>query len=204
MSRALDNYDFNREYGNSLNETPHRLNITGTVELPLGEGKKWVNQKGLANTLLGGWSITAFGAYQSGFPVAISQSNTNSGVLNSGMQRPNQGNGDPGTSGSTEDRLNAWFNKSAWTEAAPFTLGNQPRTDTRVRTPFKKNTDVSFQKNTRIGGSKIFMLRLELINAFNDPNFLGPGTSFGSSNFGRITAVRGFPRLVQLMTRFSF
>ena len=77
--------------------------------------------------------------------------------------------------------------------------------DTRVRTPFKKNWDVSFQKNTRMGtGSKVLMLWLELINAFNDPNFLGPNTSFGSSNFGRITTERGFPRLVQLMVRFAF
>jgi hypothetical protein len=199
-----NNYDFDAEYGPSYVDAPHRLNITGTFELPFGEGKRWVNEGGLANALLGGWSITVFGAYQSGFPVAITQSNNNTG-LSGNVQRPNQAGGDPGTSGSTEDRIDHWFNLAAWTQAAPYTLGNQPRTDTRVRTPFKKNWDVSFQKNTRIGtGSKVLTLRLELINAFNDPNFLGPNTSFGSSNFGRITTVRGFPRLVQLMVRFAF
>lgn len=204
VALAQNNYDFDREYGPALLWAPHRLNITGTVELPFGEGKKWANQKGLTNVLLGGWSFTVFGAYQSGFPVAISQSNNNSG-LTGNVQRPNQASGDPGTSGGTEDRLDNWFNKSAWTEAAPFTLGNQPRADDRVRTPFKSNTDMSFQKNTRLGqGSKVLMVRLELINAFNNANFLGPNTSFGSSNFGRITAVRGFPRMVQLMARFSF
>jgi hypothetical protein len=28
--------------------------------------------------------------------------------------------------------------------------------------------------------------------------------TFGSSSFGRISSTRGFPRLVQLMARFSF
>jgi hypothetical protein len=202
--RALDVYNLDAEYGPSILETPHRLNVTGTVELPFGEGKRWANNSGLARTLLGGWSVTVFGAYQSGFPVAIIQQNANTGLFNNGQQRPNRASGDPGTSGSTEDRLNNWFNPAAWTQAAPFTLGNQPRTDGRVRTPFKKNTDVSFLKSTRISGSRMLQLRLEIINAFNNPNFLGPNVIFGSSNFGRITAVRGFPRMVQLMVRFTF
>jgi len=48
------------------------------------------------------------------------------------------------------------------------------------------------------------MVRAELINAFDDPNFVGPATSFGAPNFGRIGEVGGFPRLLQLMVRFAF
>jgi hypothetical protein len=202
--RPLDVYNLDREYVHSLNEEPHHLNITGTVELPFGEGKPWLNQSGFARTVFGGWSFTAYGYYHSGFPVAIYQGNANAGLFNN-IQRPNQVSGvDPATSGSTEDRLDNWFDPAAWTEAAPYTFGNQPRTDTRARTPFKKNWDISLQKNTRLGGEKTFMLRLELINAFNNPNFRGPNTRFGSSSFGRITSVRGFPRMVQVMARFSF
>ncbi len=202
-ARALNVYDIENEYSDSLLHTPHRLNVTGTVELPLGKGKRWLSEPGLARVLFGGWSITVIGAYQSGFPVAIVQ-NTNNTNAFTDIQRPNVTGTDPRTSGGTEERLNNWFNTAAWTNAAPFTLGNSPRTDTRARTPFKSNTDIAFQKVEPLGGNKQLMVRLELINAFDDANFLAPENRFGNSNFGRITQVGGFPRTVQLMVRFGF
>ena len=42
-SAALDNYDLDREFGYSLLDTPHRTNISGTIELPFGEGKRWLS-----------------------------------------------------------------------------------------------------------------------------------------------------------------
>jgi hypothetical protein len=41
-------------FGRSLLDTPHRLNATGTLELPFGEGKRWLNGRGLTNALFGG------------------------------------------------------------------------------------------------------------------------------------------------------
>ena len=106
----LDNYDLDREYGLSLLDTPHRVNITGTFELPFGEGKRWNPKSAVVNAIVGGWAVTGIGTYQSGFPVQIFQSNNNSGLLGS-AQRPNAVSGvDPGTSGSDIDRIGAWFN----------------------------------------------------------------------------------------------
>jgi trimeric autotransporter adhesin len=201
---AVNNYDLDAEYAHSLLSAPHRLNIVGTFELPFGEAKRWLSRPGLLRFLFSGWSLTAIGTYQSGFPVAIVQNNNNSGLLGS-SQRPNIVPGiNPGTTGQTEDRLNNWFNPAAWTEAPPFTFGNAPRTDARVRTPTKKNWDIAVQKTQNLAGEKTLMIRAELINAFDEPNFLGPATSFGRPDFGRITQVGGFPRLVQLMIRFAF
>ncbi len=170
--------------------------------MPFGQGRRWLSKPGVIDVLLGGWAITAIGSYQSGFPNVIAQDNNNSGLLGS-FQRPNLTGTDPATSGSTEDRLNNWFNQAAWSQAAPFTFGDAPRTDTRARTPFKKNWDIAFQKTQPIGGQTI-MVRIELINVFDDPNFLGPETRFGRSAFGRITQVGGFPRTVQLLARFGW
>jgi hypothetical protein len=72
-----------------------------------------------------------------------------------------------------------------------------------MRTPFKTQTDVAFQKTEPIGGGAL-MIRAEIINIFNNTQFNGPNMTFGSSSFGRISSTRGFPRLVQLMLRFSF
>ena len=38
----------------------------------------------------------------------------------------------------------------------------------------------------------------------NNANFRGPFVGFGLGNFGQVTEVGGFPRLLQLMFRFGF
>jgi hypothetical protein len=206
-STPLDNYNLDAEFSRSLLDSPHRLNLAVTYELPFGHGKQWLNQAGLADVLLGGWAVTAVGSYQSGFPVQISQSNNNSGLLGSG-QRPNIVSGtDPQLTGDAKGSYDSscqcvrWLNPAAWSAASAFTFGNAPRVDTRARTPFKKNTDLGIQKTQRVGGSKTVMIRLEVINLFDDPNWLGPNTSFGSSSFGQIGEVGGFPRLLQVLVR---
>jgi len=198
----LDNYDLDAEFGTSLLHVPHRLNLSATVELPFGKGRRWLSEPSVLRALFGGWSVTVVGAYHSGFPVSVSQSPNNSNLLGNG-QRPNLTGVDPKTPGSTEERLDNWLSRSAWSSAAAYTSGNAPRTDTRVRTPFKSNTDIAFQKVEPLGGSKRLMVRLELINAFDDPNFVGPNTTFGAPDFGRILTVAGFPRTLQVMVRLG-
>jgi hypothetical protein len=209
LARPVNSYDFDAEYSNSITEQPHRLNFALTGELPFGKGKSRLSQPGIARVLFGGWSITGVGYFQSGFPVAVIQASNNSQVFGR-VQRPNLTSTSPATSGSTYDHYNPacscianWFNPAAWSNAAAFTFGNAPRTDTRMRTPFKTQTDVAFQKVEPIGGSSL-MVRFEIINIFNNAQFNGPNTQFGSSNFGTMASTRGFPRLLQLMVRFAF
>jgi hypothetical protein len=209
LSRPLNSYDLEAEYANSVTEQPYRLNFALTGELPFGKGKRRLSEPGLARTLLGGWAITAIGYAQSGFPVVVTQNNNNTGIFTR-VQRPNLTGTSPTTDGNTNSHydpecscLSNWFNPAAWTAAPAFTFGNAPRTDTRMRTPFKTQTDVAFQKTEPVG-SRSIMLRAEIINVFNNTQFNGPNTVFGSSSFGQISSSRGFPRLVQLMARFAF
>jgi hypothetical protein len=208
-NRPLNAYDLDAEYSSSTTEAPHRLNFALTGELPFGKGKSRLSEPGLARTLFGGWAITAVGSFQSGFPVVIIQANNNTGIF-SRLQRPNLTGTSPATSGGTNDHydpacscINNWFNPAAWSQAEAFTFGNAPRTDSRMRTPFKTQTDVALQKSEPLGGGRL-MIRAEMINIFNNVQFNGPDTTFGSSAFGTITGTRGFPRLLQVMLRFSF
>jgi hypothetical protein len=209
VARILNSYDVDAEYAHSITEQPHRLNFALTAELPFGKGKSRLSDPGLARVLFGGWAVTGVGYFQSGFPVAVIQS-TNTTQLFSRVQRPNTTGTSPATDGSTEDHydpncgcLANWFNPAAWSAAPAFTFGNAPRTDTGMRTPFKTQTDVAFQKTEPIGGGAL-MIRAEIINVFNNTQFNGPNMTFGSSSFGRISSTRGFPRLLQIMARFSF
>ena len=201
---ALNNYDLGAEYGVSLLDVAHRLNLNGTVQLPFGEGRKWLNGGGVSGAVLGGWQLTLAGRYQTGFPLNISQASNNSGLLGSN-QRPNVVPGvNPMTTGSQEDRaVSGWINPAAFSAAPAFTFGNAPRTNPDWRGPGQRNVDLAIAKTQRIG-SKSLSLRADVMNLFDDPLFLGPVTTFGTSTFGQITSVGGFARSMQFQVRFGF
>jgi trimeric autotransporter adhesin len=200
---ALDNYDIGREYGVSLLDIAHRVNVNATFELPFGKDRKWLHG-GVANALAGGWTVTVAGRYQTGFPLNISQSSNNSNLLGS-QQRPNLVEGvDPMTSGSQEERaVTGWINPAAFSLAPAFTFGTLPRTNTEWRGPGQRTTDLAISKTERLG-TKSLSLRVDVLNLFDDPLFIGPVTTFGTSNFGQITQVGGFARSLQFQVRLGW
>lgn len=210
LGSALDNYNLDGEYGISLLDVPHRVNLGATFELPFGEGRRWLTSaSGLSNALLGGWQVAIVGRYQNGFPVNVSQSSNNSGLFGS-TQRPNVVAGvQPVSSGGAMDNYNAacncalWLNPLAWTAAPAFTFGNAPRTDPNIRTPGQAETDLNIQKSQRLG-RLMLNLRVDVLNLLNDPLFIGPTTTLGVSNFGQVTTLGGFPRSLQFHFRLSW
>ncbi len=199
---ALNNYDLDAEYGESLLNVPHRLNASASVRLPFGRGQRWL-QGSVGDALLGGWSLSVAARYQNGFPISVWQSSNNSGLLGS-SQRPNLVDGVPlATSGSVEERLSNWINAAAFRAAPAFTLGNAPRTLSGLRTPGQRNTDLSVQKTVGVHGTSV-TLRADVLNLFDDPLFGAPVATFGTSNFGQITTVNGFARSIQFQARVSF
>ena len=203
VGSALDNYDLDGEFGVSLLDVAHRVNVSATFELPFGDGRKWATT-GVGNALLGGWNLTVAGRYQSGFPLNIWQSSNNSGLLGSN-QRPNLVPGvEVMTTGSQEERaVNGWINPAAFATAPAFTFGNVPRTNPEWRGPGQRNTDLGVSKTQRLGG-KSLTLRVDVLNLFDDPLFLGPVTTFGTSNFGTIANVGGFARSMQFQVRLGW
>jgi hypothetical protein len=199
---ALDNYDVEREWGPSLLDLPHRVNVNGTYILPFGAGHKWLTS-GLSNALLGGWSVTAAARFQNGFPVSVWQSSNNSGLLGS-SQRPNIVPGvELATDGTLDERLNHWINADAFTAAPAYTFGNAPRTLADLRTPGQRNVDLSVQKSQAIAG-KTVSVRADVLNVFDNPLFTTLVSQFGTSTFGQLTAVGGYARSVQFQVRVGW
>jgi trimeric autotransporter adhesin len=96
-----------------------------------------------------------------------------------------------------------WLNPAAWSVAPPFTFGNAPRVDPRVRTPARNNWSLAIQKVERVGGSTL-TLRAEVINLFDAPDLTGPAIGFGVPTFGQIRGSGNVARTVQLMVRVGF
>ena len=183
---ALNNYDLDAEFGVSLLDVAHRLNVNASFQLPYG------------------FQVTLAGRYQTGFPLNISQSSNNSNLLGSN-QRPNLVEGvDPMTTGSQEERaVNGWINPAAFSAAPAFTFGNVPRTNPDWRGPGQRTTDLAISKTQRFG-TKSVSLRVDVLNLFDDPLFTGPVSTFGTSTFGQITSVGGFARSLQFQARLGW
>jgi hypothetical protein len=199
---SQDNYNRAAEFGRAIIDTPWRWTTAVNYALPFGKGRTWLNNSRIADLALGGWSINLQATMQTGFPLAINQSNLNSAIGTS-VQRPNATGISPVTSGSLEDRLLHYINPAAFTQAPAYTYGNVSRT-IPVRGPGQANTDFSIFKTYSVREKFKAQFRFEVFNLTNTPLFNSLNTTFGSATFGQITNQANYPRIVQLGVRFSY
>jgi len=204
VGRALNNYDLEAEYSRSILDVPHRLVLAPIVELPFGQGRRWVNQTGWVDALAGGWIVAGVFEYVSGFPINVGQSGDNTGTF-SGEQRPNLVSGASATTtGDREVRFNGWINPAAYTLAPAFTFGNAPRTNPDLRTPDRNNIDLVISKDFPIHSTVRGQIKIELLNLTNRVKTNGPEQRLGRSDFGLITTQAGFMRITQITFRINF
>lgn len=185
--------DFNRK---------HRFVLSGIYELP-----KFVDKSNPAKWLVNDWQIAAIAVIQSGLPFSIIDSNGTSII-----QRANfsSSGGNYEGSGSVSDRLNQYFNTSAFATSrfgaasfdptAPF--GNTGRN--LIFGPGQTNFDVSFIKFIPINERFKAEFRAEFFNILNQVNYANPGNLIGTATFGRITSASSGPRVIQFGFKLNF
>jgi hypothetical protein len=201
-SGVQDYYNRAAEWGLSIVDTPWRWTSAINYQLPFGKGRQFLSSNRFLDLAVGGWSINAQITMQTGFPVAISQSNLNS-AEGTGGQRPNATGVSPVTSGSLEQRLGDYINPLAFTQAPAYTFGNVSRT-IPMRGPGQASTDLSMNKTFDVFERFKAQFRFEVFNLTNTPLFDGLNTTFGSATFGQITNQANYPRIVQLGLRFTY
>jgi hypothetical protein len=102
------------------------------------------------------------------------------------------------------ERLNPWFDTSAFTATSSFAFGNLARSLTRVRSHGIANYDFTVFKNTPITERFSLQFRTEIFNAFNRVQFSYPGTAMGNPQFGVVSGQYNNPRLIQFALRLLF
>ena len=120
--------------------------------------------------------------------------NAFTGILN---QRPNKVSDD-----FYQRTLTSWFNRAAFAQPAPGTLGDLPRN--AVVGPAYWNIDLAVSKLIAISATQRLELRLESFNLLNHFNWGDPVTNFNAGTFGRITTQTGFPRIMQFGIKYDF
>jgi len=193
-------YDPRSSYGLSLLNMPHTFTGDFIYQLPVGSGKRFLNQGGLVNALAGGWQVASIWQVHSGIPFTpvVGTANLNGSLA--GTWFPNRvANGSVSNPSIME-----WFNPSAFVIPAAGTFGNSGRDI--LSGPAWKDMDLSLAKHFRIrrlGEGGDIEIRADAFDAFNVPNFGQPNKAIGTPTAGIITSANT-SRILQLGARLSF
>jgi hypothetical protein len=208
-----DNNDLRAERSLSSQDVPQRLVISYVLDLPFGQGKKYLsNVNGRLNSMVGGWGVDGVTTFQRGFPLVFLNGQANDATLFGTGSRPNLlPQCDKAAAPSGRQRLNHWFNTSCFAAPADFTFGNEPRVDSTLRSDGVINFDFAAFKSLALGrdGRTSMEFRVEFFNLFNRTQFSPPNTvccSSNNANFGVVTSTAPGtnPRLIQFALKILF
>jgi len=181
-------------------DVTHRLSLNGLWELPA-----LANRNRLAKAVLGGWQLSGFAIFQSGYPFTVSNGANPAGDYNldgTGGDRPNAPLTPLPSSGySRAQFLSGIFPTSAFPIPAPGKDGVLGR-DT-FRGPGFAEVDLSIGKRFAITERIHVGIRLDSYNALNHVNLNPPVSDLSNSNFGRSTSAL-LPRQYQGGARIEF
>jgi hypothetical protein len=123
-------------------------------------------------------------------------------------------------SGSTQSRLNKYFDTAAFVRAPTIPAGGTiaggypvsaagtvfGNTGLNIlRGPGQRNLDLGISKKVGLGENRKLEFRTELFNALNQTNFGLPGSGIGTpTTFGVISETTAAPRVIQFALRFLF
>lgn len=211
-------------------DLPHIFNVVTVVDLPFGKGQKFLNGGGLLDRIVGGWSVSYTGSYQTG-PLALLNApftypqwgfaygrkkvNLVSGkAIQTGINRRDI---DPraGISGSTFNRAAATpiWNLDFFSIPGTYELGTAPVYLDELRDVPRYDDNMGFIKRTRISETVNIEIRGEFFNIFNRTNFGVGGPTFRpnvldvnptTGRFGVPTGPRSGSRTGQMAVKINF
>jgi hypothetical protein len=197
---AQDDTNLRAERGLSSFDQRHKLSADGMLELPWGEGRRWMTRPSVARTAFGDWMVQTTITAASGTPytarVVGSYSDVAGGV--NGSLRANY-NGEAIQIG---DRTWLhWFNTAAFTAPASGTYGNAGRNT--IIGPASWVMNFVLSKNFPIREGQSMEVRAEADNVLNHANAGGIDTNLTSSTYGEVISVGSMRKMV-LSARYRF
>lgn len=210
ITAAQDANNLKAEYARSIADIPDRFTVAVSYDLPVGQGRQFLNQNKWFDLLVGGWTLNAVGVKQSGAPLSPSMNSNAIAGIGASVQHASWAPGGSamrtGKSGRAEDRLSAYFDKAQFQAPSNgdyYAYGNVPRT-IAVLGPGLNSWDISIFKTKQIQEGIALQFRAEALNASNTPQFGAPNVKIGNANAGVISSQVNLPRYVQLGGKISF
>ncbi len=206
---SYDQFNLRAARGNVAGMPRQRFLLTGTYQLPYGDGRTWQSKNRFVNGALGGWNINTVTLIQTGpwltptISPTLDQSNTN--IIGRGgiTARPDV----VGNPGSPQGDLQWNLNAFAPTPAGAGRIGNAGVGI--LEGPGTIAVSAGLSKEFPVRERLRFRFEATFTNALNHTNFAPPATDISSaSTFGVLqsaqTAGQGGNRTGQLALRMDF
>ena len=201
--RPQDDNNVHANWGRSPFDQTHTFTFSSVWELPVGKGRHYLDQDGIAAAVLGGWEATGIVHFATGQPFTVSSAQDFSNSL-SPSPRP-----DRTCNGSGQKTVSNYFNTACFSTAALATAlaSGTPRfgdsgTDI-LSGPGYKDFDISLIRRIGIWDRITAEFRAEFFNAFNNVNFGPPNPVIGGGVAGQISSA-GASRVIQFGLKLSF
>ncbi len=201
-SGGINKYNQKPEYTISNSDEPQTLKFSGTYELPIGPGKRFINNHILGN-VAGGWQIGWILDYESGTPLANCQSSSvceSGSPFPNGFNRPNR-NPSVGLSTASYSKVRDYFthggtgtgpsmfNPAGFTTTpSQYVIGNAQRIYGGLRNPASLNENLNARKRFYIGERVQAILTVDYFNALNRTNFKAPDENASDGTFTQDTS----------------
>jgi hypothetical protein len=164
-------------------------------ELPWGANRKWLNQGGWTDWVLGGWQLAGIVTVSTGRPFSVSLAQ---GVNNGAPSWPNR----IGSGKLESPTVDLWFNPADFVAPPANTYGDVGRGI--LYAPGHTNFDTSVSKKFTVVGRTNLEFRWDAFNLFNHPGFGFPNAAIGSPTVGKITTTIVDNRIMQFSLKFNF
>lgn len=191
-------------WGPSDYDRTHRLTTSFMLDVP-GVGA----DASLVRAVTGHWNLSGIFTYQSGTPFSVIGNATRNAFFAQVARprvsfAPGKSVADAVKSGPVKDRLDAYFDVSAFQDSLDQ-WGDTGRNI--LRGPSQVQLDLVLSRSFSLPARQRLEVRWEVFNALNTPVFANPASTFaanGPGTAGRITSTIGGPRTMQLAGRFTF
>ncbi len=184
-------------YGPSLFDIRQVLHVSGTYDLPLGHGQRFLNTSNpVLNRIVAGWTVGTIITYQTGTPYSLGggyntfNASADGGLLYHGLTN-NQLQSAVGvyhTNAPYAYGLNPQYLQNGRANPQYLTPNNVPGTfgyHTWLYGPHFSNTDIALTKDTPLGENLRFVFQAEFLNAFNHPNWQASNGNIQSAAFSQ-------------------
>src|SRR5579864_5967372 len=171
--RGIDPNNPNQEWSVGNNDQTHVLTLAGVYELPIGPGKKFLNQPGLVRkNLLGGWKISMTNYYESGTPIqfhaCLDQFDCDPVIGNIFVaNRPNLASTNFNVNWNNYYKGLPVFNTAAFARPGEWTIGNAAPLYNALRAPPYLDEDVALSKKFFFGERFSGELTIQFYNVLN-------------------------------------
>lgn len=225
VQQFQNSFNHRAEKALSTQDIPHTFVVSYLYQLPVGRGRRFLNNNKLVDLAVGGWELGGVQRYQSGEPISfgcasgipgqdncIRYSRVQGQSLKSAAYQSNQKINPFGTENSVFNRAAFYDQNQPISAGNPlgrpaggaFRFGDMPRVTGEIRNFKYLNEDFSLIKDFHFSEKSFFQLKGEFLNAFNRHIFGIPDTESANGDFGVPTYTINGPRTLQVTGRVTF